>query len=206
VPPGPFGQFLARLCSDTEACGRLRAWLIEDLAQQPRRALLRRKSRESRAQGRQERHLALGCLEPFRGLDRFGQIAADVLDLRAMVGAQLVEAAALADGGQPRVRGFDGGAACCAPFEPGVLHRVLGIRPRAQDSRRDGHEPRSRLFECREIEVAHFQTLRGRAKARSPWAGACARRLSGRVRELPDLFSLRVPGYGPGRRRDGRGP
>jgi hypothetical protein len=49
-------------------------------------------------------------------------------------GTQQVEAAARAGGGQPGTGIVDRGVVGVAPFQEGVLHRVLGVGMRAEDA------------------------------------------------------------------------
>jgi hypothetical protein len=127
---------------------------VEDLVQQVGRALPGREALEHQEERRRERGgerrvrlgVALG-----RGVDRLRQPGADIVDARPVGRPQQVEAAARAGGGEPGGRVPDAAAIRRAPFEEGVLHRILGVGARAEDAVGEPEEPRTRRLEGQDV-------------------------------------------------------
>ncbi|MNT01199.1 hypothetical protein D3C72_1356550 [compost metagenome] len=123
---------------------------VEDLDEQVGRAFLWREPFQQQEEGGGQRGGEFQHLfRRLRGfaVDGFRQPGADVVHPRPVRQAQLVDAVAGAEGGQPGTRVVQGGVIAFAPLEEGLLHRILGVAARAEDAVGQVQQEAAAVFE-----------------------------------------------------------
>jgi hypothetical protein len=130
-------QFPARALLHLEGRRDLGIRRLEDVAQKIGRALLRceplEHEEERRGEGRRKLHVSLGIRFDER-LDRLGQPRTDIAYAGTMGGPEQIERAARAGGSEPRRLVLDRRPFGLRPTQERVLHRILGLRVRAEDA------------------------------------------------------------------------
>ena len=130
--------------------------LLEEFVQDIGRTFLRAQALQQLREGNRERGRQV-TIDFFIsvGIRHVGERRTDVVDARAAYSSQDVDAAARAEGLEPAHGRGDAGAIRIAPPQKAILHRVLGLGSRAQQSAGDAHQCGARRFEESEILGVH---------------------------------------------------